>query len=104
MIIFSPRFLAGSLLFCGFGLSCLASNPVLDVVLPKQQVSGEVLLPVWEEEHCRESFDIRIWPYSVVMWLERENLRDLISDPDIPDEEKAQLKQVLALQNAWRKL
>ncbi|MEM9284189.1 MAG: hypothetical protein AAGA96_20420 [Verrucomicrobiota bacterium] len=64
----------------------------------------EVQLPWWDEGECRESFDIRIWPEETVIWLERENLRDMIADPETPAQEREALKRVLALQRAWLRL
>lgn len=61
----------------------------------EEDVAG---LPAWEEEDFRDGFDVRIWPERIVMWLEQENLRDLIADPNTPEEERKSLKQVLAMQ------
>ena len=61
----------------------------------EEEVAG---LPAWEEEDFRDGFDVRIWPERIVMWLEQENLRDLIADPRTPEEERKALKQVLAMQ------
>ena len=66
-----------------------------------QVVSG-LALPYWEEGECRENFEIRIWPQSVVIWLEEEQLRSLIADPATPNEERQSLRRLLALQRAWR--
>lgn len=66
------------------------------------QRSGELELPCWEVGESREGFDIRIWPEEVVIWLEQENLRDLISDPETSEEERASLRQILAQQRAWK--
>lgn len=69
-------------------------------VTSDETVSG---LPVWEEGDFREGFDVRIWPERIVMWLEQENLRDLIADPRTPGPEKEALKKVLAMQLVWPK-
>jgi hypothetical protein len=37
------------------------------------------------------------------VWLELENLRDLISDPSTPEPEKEALKKVLAMRQVWPK-
>jgi len=59
-------------------------------------------LPLWENGDCRESFDVRLWPGQTVRWLEQENLRDLIADPSLPDEERTKLKHHLGLSRGWR--
>lgn len=82
-----------------FSLSLRASNDEDESTEP--QVSGGIELPVWQVGEARESFDVRIWPNEVVIWLEQENLRDLIADPEIPEEERTELKRVLARQLAW---
>jgi hypothetical protein len=64
----------------------------------EDSVSG---LPAWEEGDFRDGFDVRIWPERVVMWLEQENLRDLIADPRTPEPEREALKRVLAMQQVW---
>lgn len=66
------------------------------------QVASGLALPFWGEGECRENFEVRIWPQSVMIWLEEENLRTIISDPSTPEEEKQYLKRLLALQRAWR--
>ncbi|MBP6782655.1 MAG: hypothetical protein KA152_02625 [Verrucomicrobiales bacterium] len=43
-----------------------------------------------------------IWPGAVKIWLEQENLRSLISDPETPEPERQSLKRILAMQRAWR--
>lgn len=55
-------------------------------------------LPAWGPEDFRDGFDVRIWPERIVLWLEQENLRELIADPRTPEEERKALKQVLAMQ------
>jgi len=72
-----------------------------DEVTERQVVSG-VSLPFWGEGECRENFEVRIWPQSVLIWLEEENLRAIIADPATPEEERQSLKRLLALQRAWR--
>jgi hypothetical protein len=69
-------------------------------VRSEETVAG---LPAWEEGDFREGFDVRIWPERIVMWLEQENLRDLIADPRTPGPEKEALKKVLAMQQVWPK-
>ena len=69
---------------------------------PEPQSSRGIALPAWSEGEFRENFDIRIWPEAVVIWLEQENLRDLISDPATPVAERNELKRILAMQQAWR--
>lgn len=71
------------------------------VSTPESDRDG-IELPVWRDNEFHESFDIRIWPEATVVWLEQENLRELIADPATPDEERFRLKRILALQNAWR--
>lgn len=66
----------------------------------EESISG---LPAWEEGDFRDGFDVRIWPEQVVMWLERENLKDLIADPRTPGPEREALKRVLAMQEVWPK-
>lgn len=69
---------------------------------PAESDRNGIELPVWRENEFHGSFDIRIWPEATVVWLEQENLRELIADPATPEEERFRLKRVLALQNAWR--
>jgi hypothetical protein len=59
-------------------------------------------LPVWQEGDCRESFDVRLWPMRTRIWLERENLRDRIADPALPESERAKLRQLLSVTHRWR--
>lgn len=66
----------------------------------EETVSG---LPAWEDGDFREGFDVRIWPERIVMWLEQENLRDLIADPATPGPDREALKRVLAMQQVWPK-
>ncbi|MEQ1839633.1 MAG: hypothetical protein ABL994_04420 [Verrucomicrobiales bacterium] len=81
----------------------LVASPASDEKMENDQVTSSGLsLPVWEEGETGESFDIRIWPESVMVWLEQENLRDLIADPNTPESEKQELKRILAMQRAWR--
>ncbi|MDF1657211.1 MAG: hypothetical protein P1U58_06335 [Verrucomicrobiales bacterium] len=70
--------------------------------LGEPQISRGITLPTWENEEIHESFDIRIWPNEVILWLEQENLRDLIADPSTPVAERNELKRILAMQRAWR--
>lgn len=67
------------------------------------QVAGNIILPAWEEGACREQFDIRIWPKATVLWLERENLKALIADPELSEKERNELRWILVMQQAWRK-
>ncbi len=81
----------------------LVASPASDESKENEPVSGSGLsLPAWEEGETGESFDIRIWPENVTVWLEQENLRDLIADPSTPEAEKKELKRILAMQRAWR--
>ena len=98
----SPFFIAGSLLLGAFCLQNRASTSEADPNLFKPQMSGSLALPIWAEGEAREGFDIRIWPEGVFVWLEWENLKDLIADPNIPEEEKQALRQILVHQKAWR--
>jgi len=83
--------------------SGLVASPASDEKIENDRVNSAGLsLPVWEEGETGESFDIRIWPESVMVWLEQENLRDLIADPATPEAEKQELKRILAMQRAWR--
>jgi len=69
---------------------------------PEPQMAGSIQLPAWGVAESREGFDIRIWPEEVILWLEQENLRDMIADPELPEDEKEALRQILAHQRAWR--
>lgn len=96
-----PEMTALCLILLGF--QALQSSPDQ----PSEDVSpsnpdGKFELPAWVEGEFHGCFDIRIWPDEVIRWLEQETLRDLISDPETPEEERESLKQVLANQNAWR--
>ena len=63
---------------------------------------GEVALPAWEEGSCGDHFDTRIWPDGILLWLEQENIRAIIGDPETSAKERRELQRILALQNAWR--
>lgn len=76
----------------------LASPVAEETESAELQTAEGVELPRWIEGEMHENFDIRIWPEGVVIWLEQENLRDLIADPDLPDAERESLQQVLAHQ------
>ena len=94
-----------SLLLCSVVLAVNVSNlPAAtdEELFPEAQVSSGLPLPYWEEGEFRENFDVRIWPRSVVIWLEEENLRSLIADPATPETERQSLKRTLAMQRAWR--
>lgn len=65
------------------------------------QVEGGLSLPCWQPDEYRGNFDIRIWPEDVVIWLEQENLKSMVRDPEIPEEERAALKRILAIQMAF---
>ena len=81
----------------------MAASPSTDEEKESESPSRDgIVLPRWEEGESIEAFDVRIWPESVMFWLEQENLRDLIADPSTPDDEKQSLKRILAMQNAWR--
>lgn len=100
--LFSPVFCSSVAVFALASVT-LAASPSSDESEVGEQVSSSGLsLPVWEEGETGESFDIRIWPESVTVWLEQENLRDLIADPGTPEAEKRELKRILAMQRAWR--
>ena len=83
--------------------SSMASSPAsVEEEMPEAQWSGGVALPVWGVGESREGFDVRIWPNEVLVWLEQENLRDLIADPEVSEEEKKSLREILAQQQlAW---
>lgn len=66
------------------------------------QTDSGLALPAWGEGECRESFDVRIWPSEVIIWLEQENVRDMIADPATEEAERRSLQQLLAMQRAWR--
>ncbi len=94
-----------SLLLCAFVLTSVVANasPATgEEVSPEAQVASGLPLPYWEEGEFRDNFDVRMWPRSVVIWLEEENLRSLIADPATPDAERQSLKRILAMQRAWR--
>jgi len=95
ILIFAALFL-----FTGF-LSNASPSSDEEGAVQGQTASG-LALPVWAEGECRESFDVRIWPRDVVIWLEQENLRDLIADPKTEERERHSLKRILAMQRAWR--
>ena len=78
----------------------LEDHPEAHSMQSEEEVSG---LPVWEEGDFREGFEVRIWPERILVWLELENLRDLISDPSTPEPEKEALKKVLAMRQVWPK-
>lgn len=61
-------------------------------------------LPCWEDGDCVEAFDVRLWPEATIVWLEQENLRDLIADPTTPVADREQFKRILAMQKAWKVL
>ncbi|MEM6278289.1 MAG: hypothetical protein AAF733_02345 [Verrucomicrobiota bacterium] len=84
-----------------FTESSLASTGKSEAIHVHRDSSG-VQLPRWEAEEAYESFDVRIWPEAVILWLEQENMRDIIADPSTPEKERNELKRILAMQNAWR--
>jgi hypothetical protein len=92
-------------------LSSLAASTIVSATDPEDRANEEVSrseetvsgLPSWEEGDFGESFDVRIWPERIVMWLEQENLKDLIADPLTPAPEREALKRVLAMQQVWPK-
>lgn len=91
-------------LFVVFLLSsrAIASPSTDDEVDSEVQVVSGISLPHWAEGECQENFDMSIWPGAVKIWLEQENLRSLISDPETPEPERQSLKRILAMQRAWR--
>ncbi len=97
-----PRFFSG--LFVVFILSsgAIASPSTDDEGDAEAQVVSGISLPHWAEGECQENFDMSIWPGAVKIWLEQENLRSLISDPETPEPERQSLKRILAMQRAWR--
>jgi hypothetical protein len=68
----------------------------------ESQVASGLALPFRGEGECRENVEVRIWPRSVLIWLEEENLRGRIADPATPEAERQSLKRLLALQRAGR--
>ena len=98
-----PKFALGAVGICLIFLpgSALASPASDEEEAVEPQRSGSIELPVWVPGECRDNFDIRIWPDETVIWLEQENMRDLIADPDTPEEERQALRKILALQRAW---
>ena len=96
------RFFSG--LFVVFLLSsrAIASPSTDDEVDSEVQVVSGISLPHWAEGECQENFDMSSWPGVVKIWLEQENLRSLISDPETPEPERQSLKRILAMQRAWR--
>lgn len=105
----SARNAAQKAFFFVLGLALLVggsafASPSSDTDLEeKPQVAGDIALPAWEKGACREQFDIRIWPKSTVIWLERENLKAMIADPELSEKERDELKWILVMQQAWRK-
>lgn len=89
-----------SLSFCFYGKGSPSSDLDLDE-RPEAQLSGGLELPVWGVAESREGFDVRIWPEGVLTWLEQENLRDLIADPEVTEEEKKSLREILEQQLAY---
>lgn len=80
----------------------VASPSTHSVQSNKLEFSGRIQLPSWEDTEFREDFDVRIWPDEIIRWLEQENIKDMIADPETPEEERQSLKMILAKQNAWR--
>ncbi len=83
----------------------ISTSPVAAITndLPdeaKPQVEHGIVLPVWQPDECQGNFDIRIWPEELVIWLERENLKEMVKDPNISEKERASLKRILMLQTA----
>lgn len=63
--------------------------------------SSGIVLPSWGPGDYQGNFPVGIWPDQVHAWLERENLRALIRDPDLPEAERAKLKRIFAMQMAF---
>lgn len=82
--------------------AAVASPPSDSTEAAEREFSGKMQLPSWEDTEFRENFDVRIWPDEIIRWLEQENIKDIIADPDTPEEERQSLKMILAKQNAWR--
>lgn len=83
-----------------FGLGVAHATPDSTAEVTPPEKSGDIVLPAWQEGELRGEFDIRIWPEAVVAYMERENLRQMINDPNIPEEERANLRQILVMQTA----
>lgn len=98
----SIRFITAITMVLVSASALMASPPTDEVDGSATQVVSGIPLPHWGEGECRESFDVRMWPGAVVIWLEQENLRSLISDPETPEPERQALKRILAMQRAWR--
>lgn len=81
----------------------LLSSPSNSSVDARQEDEGaQTELPCWEDGDRLEAFDVRLWPDATVVWLEQENLRDLIADPATPEADREQFKRILAMQRAWK--
>lgn len=94
-----------ALLFLAMPAAVLTASPSNSSVDPRPVDDTPAQgLPCWEEGDCAEAFDVRLWPESTVLWLEQENLRDLIADPATPETEREQLRRILAMQSAWKKI
>ncbi len=88
-------------LLSGNGL--LPASPSPSSVDPRNDgTQPSTSLPAWGETDCSEAFDVRLWPESTVLWLEQENLRDLIADPSTPEPDREQFRRILAMQQAWK--
>ena len=102
----SPRLAAGFsgfLAVFAFGIVLQASPDEAGTPDRDPETAGETAdLPAWQEGDCRESFEVRLWPPRTLLWLERENLRDRIGDPALPESERAKLKQLLGISHRWR--
>ena len=96
------RFFSGLFVVSLLSSRAIASPSTDDEVDSEVQVVSGISLPHWAEGECQENFDMSIWPGAVKIWLEQENLRSLISDPETPEPERQSLKRILAMQRAWR--
>ena len=95
--------LAGASLLISAASVYLIASPGEGETFLQPQTSKGVILPVWGPNEMRGNIDVRIWPDDMVLWLERENLRQIIRDPEVSEEERATLKQILARQLGWNK-
>ncbi len=94
---------SGFLAIISFAIALHASPEESGTPEPSRGAAEEMAeLPVWPEGDCRESFEVRLWPARTLDWLERENLRDQIADPALPESERIKLKQLLGVSHRWR--
>ncbi|MDF1814457.1 MAG: hypothetical protein P1V20_19785 [Verrucomicrobiales bacterium] len=94
---------AGASLFTALFIHCIDASPGEGESEAEPQVSKGITLPVWGPGEMQGNIDVRIWPDDMVLWLERENLRQMIKDPEVPLEDRQNLKQILARQLGWNR-